>query len=57
MNNAASQNQNPPVAGSQTARPRPWFRRYPVAGFLVSLILAFVSSPFEEAFQNGDLIE
>lgn len=57
MNNATSQNQNPSVAGSQTARPRPWYRRYPVAGFLVSLILAFASSPFEEAIRYGDLME
>ena len=40
-----------------SARPRPWFRRYPVAAFLVALILAFVTSPFEEASHNGDLIE
>ena len=57
MNNAASQDQNPPAAGSRTARPRPWFRRYPVAAFLVSLILAFASSPFEEAIRYGDLVE
>jgi len=36
---------------------RPWYRRYPVAAFLVSLILAFASSPFEEGFRDGDLLE
>jgi hypothetical protein len=34
-----------------------WFRRYPVASFLVALILGFVTAPFEEQFRDGDLIE
>ena len=46
-----------PGDGSRTAPLRPWFRRYPVAAFLVALILAFASSPFEEAIHYGDLIE
>ncbi len=37
--------------------PRPWYRRYPAAQFLVALMLAFVSSPFTEALKDGDLIE
>src|SRR4030095_12502855 len=36
---------------------RRWFRRYPVAAFLVALVLAFASSPFEEQFRDGDLVE
>jgi len=36
---------------------RPWYRRYPVAGFLIALVLTLVSSPFEEQFRDGDLIE
>jgi len=48
----------PPATAPKTAaRLRPWLRRYPVAAFLVSLILAFASSPFEEAFRDGDLVE
>jgi len=48
----------PKAAAQESAvRARPWFRRYPVAAFLVSLILVFVSSPFEEAIHDGDLIE
>ena len=46
-----------PEAQKSAGRARPWFRRYPVAVFLVALILAFVSSPFEEAFRDGDLVE
>jgi hypothetical protein len=42
---------------ASAGRSRPWYRRYPVAAFLVSLILAFVTSPFEEAFRDGDLTE
>ena len=34
-----------------------WFSRYPVAAFLLSLITALVSSPFEERMPNGDLVE
>jgi len=50
----------PQSSGTTTDRSvpsRPWYRRYPVAGFLISLILAFASSPFEEAIHYGDLIE
>jgi hypothetical protein len=36
---------------------RPWYRRYPVAGFLISLVLVFASSPFEESIRDGDLVE
>jgi len=39
------------------ATTRSWFRRYPVAVFLGALVLSFVSSPFEEAFRDGDLVE
>ena len=39
------------------AQARPWFRRYPVASFLVALVLSLVSSPFEEQFRDGDLVE
>jgi hypothetical protein len=38
-------------------RARPWFRRYPVAAFLGALVVALVSSPFEEQFRDGDLVE
>jgi hypothetical protein len=44
------------VAGAVSLS-RPWFRRYPVATFLAALIVSFASAPFDELFQDGDLIE
>jgi hypothetical protein len=37
--------------------PRTWYRRYPVATFLVGLVLAIASYPFDEQFRDGDLAE
>lgn len=39
------------------ARSPRWFRRYPVAAFLIALVLSLISSPFEEQFRDGDLVE
>jgi len=36
---------------------RPWFRRHPVALFLVALVLTFIVGPFEMQFHDGDLLE
>lgn len=36
---------------------RPWFRRHPVALFLVALVLTLVTGPFELQFRDGDLVE
>jgi hypothetical protein len=36
---------------------RLWYRRHPVAWFLVAVVAAFASSPLEEQFRSGDLVE
>jgi hypothetical protein len=38
-------------------RTRPWILRYPVASFLVALVLVLVTAPIDERFRDGDLIE
>ncbi|MEO8429729.1 MAG: potassium channel family protein [Verrucomicrobiota bacterium] len=39
-----------------SARSRSWFHRYPVACFLVALVLALGSAPFGEQLGEGDLL-
>ncbi len=46
-----------PHSKTERAPPRPWYRRYPVATFLVALVLTFVTAPFEVQFPDGDLFE
>jgi hypothetical protein len=38
-------------------RPRPWFRRHPIAGFLGALVLTIMSAPFSEEFSGGTRVE
>ena len=49
----------PPLAAQTSPRSghSSWFRRYPVATFLASLVLALAMGPFEEQLKDGDLLE
>jgi len=40
-----------------SARARPWILRYPVASFLIALVVVLATAPFDEQFRDGDLIE
>ncbi len=51
---------NPPGPAAPNTLSSPscsWFRRYPVAVFLVALVISLVSAPFDELFRDGDLVE
>jgi hypothetical protein len=54
----ATSNQTPTsLIPTATAGRLYWFRRYPVATFLVSLALALATTPFDEQVKDGDLLE
>ena len=46
-----------PAEAAGSRRCRNWFRRNPVAAFLIALAFALVTAPFEEMVRYGDLVE
>jgi Ion channel len=55
--NLTINSREPGIPSGPDLQARPWFRRYPVAFFLVALVLSFLASPFEDQFRDGDLVE